>query len=86
MLIHERILLLIIKAFVKCAPCNSLICSNHIFHQSFLTLSNKVKTNKVFPTFQQSVYTFGLSVCPRSNSRKYSSNALKLIYVIIYLT
>ena len=30
----------------------------------------------------KSVYAFGLSVCTRSNSRKYSSNVLNFLYVI----
>ena len=30
----------------------------------------------------KSVYAFGLSVCSRSNSHKYSSNVLNLIYVV----
>ena len=54
-----------------CPSLNAILTSFH----SFLTLSNKVEKCLC-------IRFVCLSVCLRSNSRKYSSNVLKLIYVI----
>ena len=49
--------------------------SKHNFQVRFIPFEH-------FITKKNSVYAFGLFVCSRSDSRKYSSNVLKLIYVI----
>ena len=78
---NTRILDYVIRGYYRCNAIPILLAM-HMRHLnfSFLTLSSTVEKCLCIRFVSLSVSC--LSVCPSSNSRKYSSNVLKLKYVI----